>query len=57
VRAASPSVNPAALKRKLTLLQLIDELTELRDSTTDSHGIPQGLYVNHLRVFYTNMRS
>ena len=57
VRPATPGVSPAALKRKLTLLQLIDELTELRDSTIDSQGIPHGSYINHLRVPQTYIRS
>ena len=46
VRAATPNVNPTALRRKLTLLQLIDELTELRDSTMDSHGTPHGSFAH-----------
>lgn len=50
IRAATPNINPTALKRKLTLLQLIDELTELRDSTIDSHGIHHGSRTDHLRV-------
>jgi hypothetical protein len=50
---ATPGLSPTALKRKLTLLQLIDELTELRDSTADAHGIPQGEYINRLRVLHT----
>ena len=56
VRAATPGVNPAALKRKFTLLQLIDELTELRDNKMDSHGIPQGSYINHLGSLPTYIR-
>jgi len=52
VRAALPTVNPAARQQKLTLLlQLIDELTTLRNGTMDSHGTPQGSYIHHLRVF------
>jgi len=52
VRAAEPTVNPAARQQKLTqLLQLIDDLTTLRNSTIDSQGTPQGSYIHHLRVF------
>ena len=56
VRPATPGVSSAALKRKLTLLQLIDELAELRDSTMDTIGITQGSYISYLRVPPTYIR-